>query len=156
VRFYGQHGPVPVDPTFAIPLGDADVKRPGTDVTLVAYGRAVLEALAAAAQLEPEGIDAEVLDLRTLVPLDVPAMVESVGRTRRAVVVHDAVRFGGPGAEIAAILQKELFGVLAAPVERVGARFVPNPAAPTLEPLVYPNAERIADAARRTLEPGTT
>jgi len=128
IRLQGQRGMVPVDPGFSIPLGEADVKRPGTDVTLIAYGRGVIESLGAATALEADGISAEVLDLRTLVPLDVPALLESVGRTRRAVVVHDAVQFAGPGAEVAAILQKELFGELLAPVERVGARFVPNPA----------------------------
>ncbi len=91
------------------------------------------------------------LDLRTLVPLDVPAMVESVGRTRRAVIVHDAVQFAGPGAEIAATLQHELFDTLAAPIERVGARFVPNPAPAVLESQVYPSVERIVAAAQRTL-----
>lgn len=151
IRLQGQRGMVPLDPEFAIPLGQAEVKRPGTDVTLIGYGRGVIEALGAAAVLEREGISAEVLDLRTLVPLDVPAMVESVGRTRRAVVVHDAVRFAGPGAEIAAILQHELFDTLEAPVERVGARFVPNPGPTALEAQVYPNADQIAAAAQRTL-----
>jgi acetoin:2,6-dichlorophenolindophenol oxidoreductase subunit beta len=151
VRLYGQRGMVPVDAGFSIPLGQAEVKRPGTDVTLIGYGRGMIEALGAAAQLEQDGVSAEVLDLRTLVPLDVPAMVESVGRTKRAVVVHDAVQFAGPGAEIAAILQKELFGELAAPVERVGARYLPNPAAPALEAQVYPSVDRIVAAVQRTL-----
>jgi pyruvate dehydrogenase E1 component beta subunit len=154
IRLRAQRGMVPLDPAFSIPLGEADVKRRGTDISLIAYGRAVLEALAAAAKLEQEGISAEVLDLRTLVPLDVPAMLESVGRTRRAVVVHDAVQFAGPGAEIAAVLQKELFGELAAPVGRVGARFVPNPAARALEPHIYPSADRIVTAAREAMEWG--
>jgi pyruvate dehydrogenase E1 component beta subunit len=144
IRLQAQRGPVPLDPSFSIPLGQADVKRPGSDVTLIAYGRGVVESLGAAALLEADGISAEVLDLRTLVPLDVPSMLESVGRTKRAVVVHDAVRFAGPGAEIAAILQEELFGDLAAPVGRVGARFVPNPAAHNLESEIYPNADRVA------------
>ncbi|MFI5047217.1 MAG: alpha-ketoacid dehydrogenase subunit beta [Acidimicrobiia bacterium] len=151
IRLQGQRGPVPLDPEFSIPLGQAEVKRPGRDVTLVAYGRGVVESLGAAAKLADEGVEAEVLDLRTLVPLDVPAMVESVGRTRRAVVVHDAVQFAGPGAEIAATLAHELFGTLAAPVERVGARFVPNPAPNVLESQIYPNAERIVAAVQRTL-----
>ncbi len=151
VRLQGQRGMVPVDPEFSIPLGQAEVKRPGTDVTLIGYGRGVVEALGAAAALEGEGVSAEVLDLRTLVPLDVPAMVESVRRTRRAVIVHDAVRFAGPGAEIAAILHHELFDVLEAPVERVGARFVPNPAPKALESQIYPSADRISAAVRRTL-----
>ena len=152
VRLYGQRGMVPTDPAFSIPLGQADVKKPGADVTLIAYGRAVVEAFNAATALDQDGVSAEVLDLRTLVPLDVPSMLESVGRTKRAVVVHDAVQFAGPGAEIAATLQAELFDELVAPVERVGARFVPNPAAPALEAQIYPSTDRIVAAAKRTLE----
>ncbi|ETW23297.1 alpha-ketoacid dehydrogenase subunit beta [Mycobacterium gastri] len=152
IRLQGQRGPVPVDPGFSIPLGQADIKRTGTDVSLIGYGRSVYDALAAAAALQEQGISAEVVDLRTLVPLDVETVIESVRRTTRAVVVHDAVQFGGPGAEIAAILQSELFGELVAPVERVGARFVPNPAAAALEAQVYPSPERIVGAAQRTLD----
>jgi pyruvate dehydrogenase E1 component beta subunit len=147
---------VPTEVGFSIPLGTADIKRPGRDITLIGYGRGLVESMAAAALLEQDGVDAEVLDLRTLVPLDVEAMLESVGRTRRAVVVHDAVRFAGPGAEIAATLQEELFAELAAPVGRVGARFVPNPAAKGLESELYPNAARIAAQAQQTLQWNTT
>ena len=143
---------MPVDPGFAIPLGRADIKRPGNDVTLISYGRSVYEALTAATTLQEQDVSAEVVDLRTLLPLDVETMLESVRRTRRAVVVHDAVQFGGPGAEIAATLASELFGELAAPIERVGARFVPTPAAPGLEARIYPSAERIVAAAQRTFE----
>jgi len=152
IRLQGQRGPVPLDPSFSIPLGQAEIKRPGTDVTLVTYGRGLLESLNAAAALEAEGVSAEVLDLRTLVPLDVPGLLESVARTRRAVVVHDAVQFAGPGAEIVATVQEELFDVLEAPVMRVGARYVPNPGATALEAQVYPSVDRIATAVRRTLE----
>jgi pyruvate dehydrogenase E1 component beta subunit len=151
VRLQGVRGEVPVDPGFRIRLGEADVKRAGADVTLIAYGRAVHECLGAAEALQGEGIDAEVLDLRTLLPLDVPAILDSVARTRRAVVVHDAVQFAGPGAEVAATIQHELFDTMSAPVERVGARFVPNPAAPNLEAQVYPSAAKVADAARRAM-----
>ena len=152
IRLQGRKGPVPTDPGFSIPLGQADVKRPGTDVTLISYGRSVHDALAAAERLHDEhGVSAEVVDLRTLVPLDVETMVESVRRTRRAVVVHDAVQFAGPGAEITATLQSECFNELAAPVERIGAKFVPTPAAPILEAQVYPSPERIVQAAQRTL-----
>jgi len=151
IRLQGKKGPVPVDPAFAIPLGQADIKRPGTDVSLISYGRSVHDALAAAETLADQGVSAEVVDLRTLVPLDVEAIVESAGRTRRAVIIHDAVQFAGPGAEIAAILQSELFGELVAPVERVGARFVPSPAAAALEAQVYPSPARIVAAAQRTL-----
>jgi acetoin:2,6-dichlorophenolindophenol oxidoreductase subunit beta len=151
VVLYGQRGPVPVDPGFAIPLGRAEVKKPGSDVTLISYGRGVVESHNAAAKLEAENVSAEVLDLHTLVPLDVSAILESVSRTKRAVVAHFATEFAGPSAEIAAIINKELFGRLAAPVERVGARFTPIPAASALEAQVFTNADRIAAAARRTV-----
>ncbi len=151
IRLQGQRGMVPLDPDFAIPLGQADIKRPGRDVTIVSYGRGIVESLAAASALEADGISTEVVDLRTLVPLDVPTMVESVRRTKRAVVVHDAVRFAGPGAEVTAILQEELFGELAAPIARVGARFVPNPSARELEAQIYPSASGIAEIVRRTV-----
>ncbi|OBH68869.1 pyruvate dehydrogenase [Mycobacterium mantenii] len=151
IRLQGKKGPVPVEPGFSIPLGLADIKRPGTDVSLIGYGRCVHDALTAAATLDEQGVSAEVVDLRTLVPLDVETIIASVRRTRRAVIVHDAVQFAGPGAEVAAILHSELFGELAAPVERVAARFAPNPAAPALEAQVYPSPARIAEAALRTL-----
>lgn len=149
IRLQGKKGPVPVDPGFSIPLGQADIKRPGTDVSLIGYGRCVHDALTAAGTLADEGVSAEVIDLRTLVPLDVETIVDSVRRTRRAVIVHDAVQFAGPGAEVAAILSAELFGELAAPIERVAARFVPNPAAAALEAQVYPSPGRIVEAAQR-------
>ena len=154
IRLQGVKGPVPDDPGFAIPLGTADIKRAGTDVSLIAYGRGVHDALAAADTLAAEhGVSAEVVDLRTLVPLDVDAIVESVGRTRRAVIAHHAVQFAGPGAEVAAILHAELFGRLEAPVERVGGSFVPTPAAAELEAAALPTPERIVAAALRTLRP---
>jgi pyruvate dehydrogenase E1 component beta subunit len=152
IRLQSQKGLVPTDPGFSIPLGLADVKRPGSDVTIISYGRSVLDALKAAATLGEQGVSAEVVDLRTLVPLDVETMAESVRRTHRAVVVHDAVQFAGPGAEIVATLQSECFGELAAPIERVGARFVPTPAAAALEAQVYPSPPRIVAAVQRTLE----
>src|ERR1700710_57929 len=129
IRLQGKKGPVPVDSGFSIPLGPADIKRPGSDVTLISYGRAVHDALGAAVTLQEQGVEAEVVDLRTLVPLDVETIIDSARRTRRVVIVHDAVQFAGPGAEIAAILQAELFGELAGPVERVAARLVPHPPA---------------------------
>jgi acetoin:2,6-dichlorophenolindophenol oxidoreductase subunit beta len=153
IRLQGQKGLVPTDPAFRIPLGQADVKRRGNDVTIISYGRSVVDSLTAAATLHEQGISAEVVDLRTLVPLDVETMVESVRRTRRAVVVHDAVQFAGPGAEIVATLQSECFSELAAPIERVGARFVPTPAAPALEAQVYPSPTRIVAAVQRTVAP---
>jgi pyruvate dehydrogenase E1 component beta subunit len=152
IRLQAQKGPVPIDPDFRIPLGQADVKRAGSDVTVISYGRSVGESLAAAQTLQDQGISVEVIDLRTLVPLDVDTLVESVRRTGRAVVVHDAVQFAGPGAEIVAVLQAECFGELAAPIERVAARFVPTPAAPALEAQIYPSPARIVEAVERTFE----
>jgi len=112
----------------------------------------VHESLAAATALQEQGVSAEVIDLRTLVPLDVETIAASVRRTHRAVVVHDAVQFAGPGAEIVATLQSECFRELAAPIERVGARFVPTPAAPALEAQIYPSSPRIVAAVQRTLQ----
>ncbi len=153
IRLQSKKGPVPIDPGFSIPLGQADIKRPGTDVSLISYGRSVHDALAAAATLAGAGCQRRGRrSAHPACPLDVETIVESARRTRRAVIVHDAVQFAGPGAEIAAILRAELFGELAAPIERVGARFVPNPAAAALEAQVYPSPARIVAAAQRTLE----
>jgi pyruvate dehydrogenase E1 component beta subunit len=152
IRLQAQKGLVPTDPDFRIPLGQADIKKGGDDVTLISYGRSVLESLGAAKALADQGVSAEVVDLRTLVPLDVDTIVESVRRTRRAVVVHDAVQFAGPGAEIVATLQAECFSELDAPIERVASRFIPTPAAAALEAQIYPSAARIAEAAQRTLQ----
>ncbi|MDA8045754.1 MAG: pyruvate dehydrogenase complex E1 component subunit beta [Actinomycetota bacterium] len=148
VALYGTRGEVPSG-THVVEIGQADVKRSGSDVSIVCYGRAVVDALQAAEELAAEGMEAEVVDLRTLVPLDIDTVLESVGRTRRAVVAHYSVEFAGPGAEIAAQINSRLFGRLAAPVQRVGARFRPIPSARALEAAVFPNAHLIAEAARR-------
>ena len=147
----GRSGPVPVAPGYMVPIGKADIKRAGSDVTVITYGRDVFDALDAAEALKDEGIDVEVLDLRTLLPLDLPTILESVGRTKRAVVVHQATQFAGPGAEVAAAIHHELFGELAAPVERVGAPFAPIPAPQHLYELYAPNPNRIADAVRTAM-----
>ena len=152
VVLYGTTGPVP-DGEFRVPLGSADVKRPGNDVTVVTYGRTVRDALAAAGQLEDDGIDVEVVDLRSLVPFDSDTVIGSVARTRRAVVAHHATRFGGFGAEVAGVINEELFGQLEAPVRRVGAAFAPIGSAPTLEAAVVPSATSIADAVRDVMAP---
>ncbi len=153
MRAYFTPGPVP-EGDYRIPLGSADIKRPGRDLTIITYGWTVAEALAAADALAKEGIDAEVLDLRTIVPLDTGAMLESVSRTRRALVLHAAVQFGGFGAEIASILSQKLHGRLAAPVARVGARYTPVPFAGGLEALHFPGAERTIAAARALVRSG--
>lgn len=147
VRCYFTPGPVP-EGYYTIPLGVADIKRPGKDLTLISWGWPVPESLAAAETLAKEGIDVEVLDLRSLVPLDRPAILESVARTRRALIVHSAIEFGGYGAEIATLIHQGLHGTLKAPVGRVGARYTPVPFSQALENLHFPTAARIVDAAR--------
>jgi pyruvate/2-oxoglutarate/acetoin dehydrogenase E1 component len=127
------------------------VVRPGSDVTIVALSRLVDEALVAAERLAGEGIEAEVIDPRTLVPLDLDTIVESVGRTHRLVIAHEAVVHGGFGAEIAAQVQAAAFDDLDAPIERVGAPFSPVPFSPPLEDAYVPGAEEIAAAAKTLL-----
>jgi pyruvate/2-oxoglutarate/acetoin dehydrogenase E1 component len=143
---YSIGGPVPAG-EHVVPLGLADVKRPGSDVTLITYGRQIHDCLGAAAQLEGE-IDVEVIDLRSLVPWDAETMLESVARTRRAVVVHQAVRRCGAGAEIAAFLSEELFGTLEAPVLRVTGKNTPVPYAKELEDHHLPSIADVVDAVR--------
>jgi acetoin:2,6-dichlorophenolindophenol oxidoreductase subunit beta len=135
----------------AVPIGLARTARAGDDVTIVATSRMVHEALAAAEQLAADGVSAEVIDPRTLVPLDLDAIVRSVERTGRLVVVHEAVRFGGFGAEIAAAVGAAAFDFLDAPIERVGAPFAPVPLSPPLEDAYVPGAGAIRTAARASL-----
>ncbi len=142
---YSSMGPVP-EGEYLIPLGEADVKRPGSDVTIVAWSKMVLEALQAAETLAGEGIEAEVLDPRTLDPLDWDAIMTSVARTRRCVVAEEGWRNLGVGAEIAARLQEQLFHELDAPVQRVGAANVPLPYSKELEQAALPHAEDIVRA----------
>jgi len=137
--------------TADVPLGRARVARPGRDVTVVALSRLVPEALAAADELAGEGIEVEVLDPRTLVPLDLEAIVESVARTHRVVVAHEAVTHGGVGAELAAQIQSAAFDELDAPIERVGAPFAPVPFSPPLEDAYLPGRADVAAAVRRLL-----
>lgn len=146
----GMTASVPEEP-YELPLGQAAVLREGDDVTIVALGRMVHEALTAADTLAAEGVSVEVIDPRTLSPLDTPTLAESVRKTNRAVVVHEAVRFGGFGGEIAAQLQEDAFDYLDAPIARVGAPFSPVPFSPALEQHYVPNAARIADEVRHVL-----
>ncbi len=137
-----------------IELGKARVHREGEDVTVVATGRLVHEALAAADEAEKDGISVEVVDPRTLQPLDEDAIVSSVQKTNRCVVAHEAVVRMGWGAEIAAIVQEKAFDYLDAPVERVGARFTPLPFAPVMEEYVIPHAADVRAAIDRTVGRG--
>ena len=149
-RLLGMSGDVPEE-SYEIPLGSARLARAGVDVTVVAYGKMLNEALAAAELLAEEGIDCEVIDPRTLQPLDSAAIFASVVRTNHAVIVHEAVRFGGLGAEIAAQIQEDAFDHLDAPVARVAAPFSPVPFSPALEQLYVPDATRIAEGIRGVL-----
>jgi acetoin:2,6-dichlorophenolindophenol oxidoreductase subunit beta len=144
---------VPDEPE-PVELGRALVVRPGRDLTIVALSRMVDEALGAAERLADEhGIEAEVIDPRTLVPLDLDTIAESVGRTNRLLIAHEAVEQGGFGAELAARVQAAAFDDLDAPIERVGARFTPVPFSPPLEDAYLPGADRIFDVAVRLTEP---
>ena len=142
---------VPED-DYAIPFGVADVKREGNDVTVVAIGGMVPRALAAAETLQQEGVSVEVVDPRTLVPLDKQAILDSVAKTGRLVTVDMAHKTCSAASEIASIVAMEGFWSLQAPIQRMGAANVHIPFSPALEPLCYPTAETIAQAVRATLE----
>ncbi len=146
----GIMGEVPEE-MYEIPLGKAHIMREGSNFTVVAIGKMVHEAMAAAETLKEDGIDIEIVDPRTLQPFDTETVVESVKKTHRALIVHEAVRFGGIGAEIAAQLQEEAFDFLDAPIGRVGAPFSPVPYSPALEKIYVPNADRIAKEVKRIL-----
>jgi pyruvate/2-oxoglutarate/acetoin dehydrogenase E1 component len=150
---YGLKEEVP-DELEPIELGKARVHRQGNDVTVVAIGRLVHEALAAAEQAEGEAISVEVVDPRTLLPLDEEAIVDSVKKTNRCVVAHEAVTRMGFGAEIAAVVQHQAFDYLDAPIERVGAKFTPLPFAPVMEEYVVPHAADVLAAVKRTVARG--
>ena len=137
-----------------IELGKARVHRAGTDVTVVAIGRLVHEALAAAEEAEAAGVSVEVVDPRTLLPLDEETIVNSVKKTNRCVVAHEAVTKMGFGAEIAAVVQYQAFDYLDAPIERVGAKFTPVPFAPVMEEFVVPHAKDVLAAVNRTVGRG--
>ena len=139
---YNEKGPVPEE-EYLIPIGKADVKREGKDVTIVATSRMVLMALKASEILAKEGIEAEVIDPRTLVPLDEEAILQSVKKTGKLVVVHEACKRSGYGAEIAAMVCEKAFCDLDAPIKRVAAPNCPIPFSPKLENYVIPNEQSI-------------
>ncbi len=134
-----------------IPLGKARTIREGTDVTVIAIGPLVHRAVEAAKQAEEEGISVEIIDPRTLQPLDEDALVASVKKTNRAVVAHEAVTRMGFGAEVTSVLQYKAFDYLDAPIERVGAKFAPLAFAPVMENFIIPHAEDVLAAIKRTV-----
>ena len=137
-----------------IPLGKARIHREGEDVTVVATGRLVHDALRAAEEAEKEGISVEVVDPRTLLPLDEDTIVGSVRKTTRCVTAHEAVAHGGFGAELTAVIQYGAFDYLDAPIERVGAKFAPLPFAPVMEDYVVPHSDDVLEAILRTVARG--
>ena len=147
---YGLSGDVPEEP-YTIPFGKADVKREGKDVTIVATLFMVQKALSAAERLAKEGISAEVIDPRTLTPLDEEAILASVRKTHRLVIVHEAVKRAGSGAEIAAIVAEHAFDYLDAPIKRVAAPFTPVPFSPVLEREYIPDEDKIIAAVKEVV-----
>jgi len=152
-KLLGMKGEVPEE-LYSVPIGQASVVREGTHVSVVAIGRMVPEALKAAETLSGEGISLEVIDPRSISPFDTATVVESVRKTNRALVVHEAVEFAGIGAEITAQIQYEAFDYLDAPIIRLGAPYCPVPFSPVLEAAYVPDAARIADGARRLVARG--
>lgn len=144
-----KRGPVSTDTEHLVPLGQATVRRAGSTATVIAYGCMTPRAVEAAGILAPEGIELDVIDLRTLVPLDLDTVTTSVLRTHRALIVHEAPRTAGPGAEIAAAIQERCFWDLEAPVMRLGAVDAPVPASRFLEEHCFPSVDDIVQAARR-------
>ncbi|MGQ3381086.1 alpha-ketoacid dehydrogenase subunit beta [Priestia endophytica] len=137
---------------YSIPLGKADIKREGKDVTIVATAIMVHKALEAAAELEKEGIEVEIIDPRTIVPLDEETIIESVKKTGRLIVVHEAVKRGGFGGEIASMIaESEAFDYLDSPIKRLGGLAVPIPYNPTLEKAVVPQVPDIIEAVKETV-----
>ncbi len=148
---WGSRGPVPEDGDLLVPIGQADVKRQGTDVTVVAIAGTVPQALAAASELEGDGVSVEVVDPRTLVPLDTAAILGSVEKTGRLVVADPAHRTCSAASEIAAVVAEDGFWSLKAPIQRVTTPPVHVPFSPALEPQMYPTKDKIVQAVRRTM-----
>lgn len=149
---YDTEGEVPEE-EYTIPLGKACIRHKGTDISLITYGRMTGMCMEAAERLHEQGIEAEVIDLRSLSPLDTDTIIESVSRTGRAIIVHEAVQFGGFGGEISSvIMESKAFYSLKAPVRRLGAAFCPIPSAPKLESNIFPSADRIYQAALELLK----
>ena len=145
---YGMKGEVPEDEDFTIPLGVADIKRAGTDATIVARSLTVPTALKAAEELEKQGVSCEVIDPRTIRPLDINTIIESVKKTNRIVIAEESHPFCGVAAEISAEIAEQAFDFLDAPVKRVSGVDVPMPYAKNLEDMAIPDVERIVAAVR--------
>jgi pyruvate dehydrogenase E1 component beta subunit len=150
-RMYGNKGEVPEDEEFTIPLGVADVKREGADATIVARSLMVPVALKAAEELEKQGVSCEVIDPRTIRPLDIETIIASVRKTNRVVIAEESHPFSGVGAELSAQIMEQAFDYLDAPVRRVSGEDVPTPYAKNLEKLAIPDVARIVAAVREVM-----
>jgi pyruvate dehydrogenase E1 component beta subunit len=148
---YNLKGEVPDDDDFVIPLGVADLKREGSDVSIITHGKMIHVALQAAGKLEKDGIEADVLDLRTIRPLDVDAILTTVAKTNRVVYLEEGWPYAGTGAQIVSMIQDEAFDHLDAPIKRVTQADIPMPYAKNLENLAKPNADRVVEACNQVL-----
>ena len=148
---YNLKGEVPEDDDHVIPLGVADLKRPGSDVSIITHGKMIHVALQAAAQLEKDGVDAEVLDLRSLRPLDTDAILATVAKTNRVVLLEEGWPYGGITATVAALIQEEAFDHLDAPILRVTQADVPMPYAKAMEKAAKPSADLVVEKVNRVL-----
>jgi 2-oxoisovalerate dehydrogenase E1 component beta subunit len=140
------------DGDYIVPLGKATVRRPGRDVTVVTFGALVYTALEAATQLNAQGVDVEVVDLRTLAPIDTETVLASVAKTSRCIVLYEANRTGGIGGEIAAVVAEEGFEYLDAPIVRLASHDVLTPYSPPLESAFMPSVAQVVAAAKRVVE----
>ncbi|MFQ3535891.1 MAG: alpha-ketoacid dehydrogenase subunit beta [Aggregatilineales bacterium] len=151
IALYPKPGLVPDDPDFVLPIGKGDIKRPGTDVTIVTYGRGVEWSLDAAEVLAREGISCEVVDVRWLRPLDLPLIFESFKKTNRCVIVEESLPFYSFGSEIAAQLQEHMFDYMDAPIKRVSAMDVPLPYAKEIELMALPDVHKVVAAVKEII-----
>lgn len=151
IALYPKPGPVPEDPDFVLPIGKGDIKRPGKDVTIVSFGRGVEWSLDAAAALEKDGVDCEVVDVRWLRPLDTALIFESFKKTNRCVVVEESLPYYSFGSEIAAQIQEHMFDYMDAPVKRVSAMDVPLPYARDIELMALPNVQKVIAAVKEVI-----
>jgi pyruvate/2-oxoglutarate/acetoin dehydrogenase E1 component len=149
---YTKVSDVPDDPDYIVPIGKADIKRKGGDVTVICYATTVPDALEVAAGLEKEGIDVEVLDLRTIIPYDKEAIKASVAKTGRVIIAYEGYKTGGVGAEISAFIAEECLEDLTAPILRVACKDVPNPSNAVLLDGIKVDANDISDAIRKVME----
>jgi pyruvate dehydrogenase E1 component beta subunit len=148
---YNAKGEVPEDEDFVIPLGVADLKREGSDVSIITHGKMIHVALAAAAKLHKDGVEADVLDLRTIRPLDMDAILGTVAKTNRVVYVEEGWPYAGTGAQVVSMIQEEAFDELDAPILRVTQADIPMPYAKNLEMLAKPSAELVVEACNKVL-----